>query len=521
VSQQAKQSPLFNIQSKLSGTVAIMELDRVILADLFISGESVRVSSFAEHNMKLVTEDSVPTPEELVALLANAIDKSKSSLKNITIALPNSFFIRDIVTLPSIGKKNLEALINRKILKSNSPRSEDYAWCYEVLEKSNSDMDEGVKVLIARIPTSVLDKIHVALKKHGITPKALTLSLEGIMHLMDSMDPKENMGSLLTLDISSREAMLSFFVNRALHQIRYLKGDIHSDRERFNQMLRVEVQRTQAFHKEKYKGKTIEKTIVVGTQAQSVELCSGFLANSAHLEVDLPIVWLNGKKGAEVEPKSGNGTILLMTGLLLFANRNHRVNRKDSSFGINFKAPIKRTGLIAATLIVLLLVALSGIISLANNQHDENRSQDLYLRNLEDKTRPYSGLKTKHNGLLELTNYCKEMQGFYSSIQNESRQVSESILAISNHLPSGVTLSSLSFSRKQVDDDLSKGQGKIMFKIEGDFRGYQSKLLLDFIQSIQSLPQFEQVSLNTGGTNLSTHSEGGMTETVNVEVILK
>lgn len=512
----------FQVPHGLRGTVALLEEQGVVAAEICCHREGLSVERFARQRLEPKDENLQNTPEDLVQGLAQAIETGGFSRKGLVIALPDFLFSLDIITLPPVEKKNLEAIIGRKVLRTQPAGGANAYWCYEILEERKSGTDRGVKVVVARIPAPLLNRIHSSLERHRIKATVLTLPLMGVMNLIRTMDPEAGRGSLLVLNVSSTGVTLSVFVDRILRQIRFLKAKVLPEKERFNSILHVEVQRTIAFHKEKHKGESIERILIMGSQAGCVDLKSGPLPIQATLSAHEPAVLRQGPGSQEEkESPAEDGLLALFTGLLLAKRKEARKSRRHGDAGINFTSPPKRFALFASAMAAVLVLALFGIFSMANFLYEKNRAHAQYLKQLQEGTAPLGKLIAKRDTLLALEKYCQKLKTVCRSAQEERRDVAETMLAIRHSLPSGVNLSSMLYSPGEGANGLSPSSGRIGLELEGDFTGCRSTQLENFVRALRSTGLFLDIFFHTSGAVQSSLPGGGMSEKIDLEMTLK
>ncbi|MFH2003017.1 MAG: hypothetical protein ABIK28_25345, partial [Planctomycetota bacterium] len=411
--------------------------------------------------------------------------------------------------------------INRKIAKSIAGNSEEQAWCYRVLNEQTPGTETGLKVLIARIRNDLLQEIHQALALHGIRPRAVTLALEGVIHLMQFMVPEEgDVSSILALDISSRETMLSEFRGGRLQQIRSLKAGGLTGNDKFTPMLREEIRRSQTYHKEKYKGRCIETAILLGSHADNRVWDDNAFSLDFAIDTDLHFSGKGLPQESGTETSNFTGLARLMTGLL-FSHIPGLRARERSDLGINFATPIRRTGYILASLATLCLALFAILYSFAGNRQEENLCRARYADQLSAEIGQLNRISARHNQLLALNGYMAELQGFYNALIDDRSSIAESALLVCDILPPDFSLKSLTYARESKGGESSAARSKLRFKLEGSFVGRRHSRLMQAIDPLRATGQIEQITLNDNGTNLTAGSGKDLHETIDMELILK
>lgn len=508
----------FRLPSQFHGVVALVEQDRVFVADIQGKGSVPIIENIAEGRIEPKDDRPSTFAEDMGYALSEVLDSCGFPKKNIIIALPNSLFSMDILTLPAVGRKNLESLIHRKILRSKMGGGEHEAWSYEILEEKRTEPDGGARVLIARTPASWLLKFHSVLDKYKIKPARITVPLAGVIHLMKTMDAEGDEESVLAIEASSGDAVLSIFMNRHLHQIRILKDGVNADRERFNYILQVELQRTQAFHKGKFKGKSINKALVLGSHAGCVDV------NKVTLPLDLVstnIQSMTEDKLTERESQTEEGLLCLMTGLILAGGKRRDKGERSQEPCLNFTPPRRQTASIAAVLAILMVLALAGVVALSSHLEHENNLLTLELDRLEEELLPMDLLEGHRDRLHEWNGYFDELGALYDDMSRDRRNVAESLLVVQKQLPSRTLLRSIDYAAGVPGGAGPSGRDRIRLQVEGNFTGSGSRNFMDFIHSMKASRFFRDTRFQMGGGSRSRSQKGEMIEIVDVELILK
>ncbi|MBU0754673.1 MAG: hypothetical protein KJ645_06005 [Planctomycetes bacterium] len=507
-----QEAPLFTSTAKKTGRVAVLEPERVALGRIRFDQKGITVKDLRKVLSKSTEEIDPMEPEALIDRFALALRTQKLSKRGWILALPSALFSLDIVTLPAVGKKNLESLIHRKVAASSLSGNEDQAWCYELLEEKKTEEEHFLRVLIVRTSTSLIERVHQALKKNGIRPEMITIPLSGVIPLMAQSKADSGRGPLLALENTAGSVMLSIFKEGVLNQTRFLKAKSSFDEEKFQQFLQVELRRTLSFHKERFKGEAIRNAVIFGALPDFLddEEDSGL-----SLQFELPTYSRSHAKAeSQEEPLKKDGFPAMMAGLLLAAKTRSRGG------GIDFSLPRRRLGLKAAAALLLLAGGALGAIELSDRIENKNLNRAKYLGRLKNEVRPYQRLMQEKQFLNEMSENSRKAKAFLQEMRSKKISVAESLITAIDLLPGEIQLSAVDYKEKDKSEN-GKPQGhRIQMRLEGDFTGAGANGLLALMEALDHTGLFKEVTYQSHGVKRTSHDTMQMREVVDLELSL-
>jgi hypothetical protein len=433
--------------------------------------------------------------------------------REVVIGLPYSFCSLDVITVPPVDDKHLEAIVQRKMLKSSGSEGRDDAWSYEVIERPVGE-ERGMRVLLARIPHAVLHDLHEALRRHGIKPSMITVALTGVNNLVRRMSDEACRGSIMAVNAGDGGAMISIFVDKTLKQTRFLKERSAEGHEGFNSFLQTELRRSMSFHKEKYKGRGIDKILLLGTGMGRTELKTESFPIQLPAPENPPQSWI---ERAPESAQEDSGLLALLLGYLLAGS-----DRAGALFGrcrqvIDFALPRNRMGWLAAGACIATVAVVGAMATLTNDLDRANRDRALSVTRLEDEVLPFSRVEKRLEELLEMNRYYQGLNDELQSIRLARRNVAQAMLTVRECLPPWAELASITFSQGGE----GTGRDRMLYQFKGDFTAGRSRALQAFIDQLRSTGLFSEVSFFTSGVQANPSGETGMMETIDLELGLK
>ena len=499
----------------------------------FRRGEPIRGIATSDRSIPLeVPGDGAHVTERIDALverLAATLSAENLPRSGLIIALPHTLFQLDLLSLPRLNRTAFDALMDRKVGRSGASERGEQAYCYIRLNEGDHGA-ENREVLLARIPEGVLIRIHDALKRHGIRPSRLTVPIIGTANHIDHLDPATRKGSFLVVDVASDGALLTLFHGGKPKQLRFLRGVVSKDPERFSRILSIELDRSAAFHKEKFQGRSIEEIFLSGTAAHRIRIDTDGVPVRYLMDL-LPGSPGTGESGDTVtddardEMASIRPVLPTMAGLL-----PRRGSRKASDSGgvdgegFDFRARASRFALVASLSVLALLVALCGLISLSRDLSRKNDEAVRILETYSDHETLLESIRSEQRSWADAADYAQALEDRLEAFHETPRDVAR-VLTLLNRILSGVGhLQSLEYTS---DREIGRREKEIRVPrrltvtITGDFTGSGSEALLASLHACEETGLFSDIKFKSEGARREIISRRSMEETVEVELILR